>query len=63
MSVSPQTDPAAATAHSGFADLGFAKVDIERHARQGFSEVILGQGKSPGADRAIAREIQAPDEP
>jgi NCAIR mutase (PurE)-related protein len=28
-----------------FEDLGFAKVDHHRALRQGFSEVIMGQGK------------------
>ncbi len=61
MPVSPQTDPAAATAHGGFVDLGFAKVDIERCARQGFPEVIFGQGKTPEQMVAIAREIHRRD--
>lgn len=41
----------------GFCDLGFAKVDLSRHSRRGFSEVIY----SPGKDRAhlvkITREL------
>jgi NCAIR mutase (PurE)-related protein len=33
--------------HLPFEDLGFAKVDHHRALRQGFAEVILGQGKTP----------------
>src|SRR5258708_33846410 len=33
--------------HLPFADLGFAKVDHHRALRQGFSEGILGKGKTP----------------
>lgn len=40
-----------------YADLGFAKVDHQRHARQGFPEVILGQGKTPRQVAAIARSM------
>ena len=32
--------------HLPFEDLGFAKVDHHRSLRQGFPEVIMGQGKS-----------------
>lgn len=28
-------------------DLGFAKIDCHRHLRQGFPEVVFGQGKTP----------------
>lgn len=31
-----------------FADLGYAKVDLHRKARQGVSEVIYGEGKTAG---------------
>lgn len=31
-----------------FSDLGFAKPDLERGVRQGFSEVVYGAGKSAG---------------
>ena len=34
-----------------FADLGFAKVDLERDARQGAPEAVLAEGKTPGGDR------------
>jgi NCAIR mutase (PurE)-related protein len=33
--------------HLPFEDLGFAKVDHHRALRQGFAEVILGEGKTP----------------
>jgi NCAIR mutase (PurE)-related protein len=40
-----------------FEDLGFAKVDHNRAARQGFPEVILGLGKTPDQIAAIAAGI------
>jgi NCAIR mutase (PurE)-related protein len=40
-----------------FEDLGFARVDHHRSIRQGFPEVILGLGKTPGQIAAIASEI------
>lgn len=40
-----------------FEDLGFARVDHHRNARQGFPEVIFGQGKTPAQVAAIARRI------
>jgi len=52
---------AAAPAETGFVDLSFAKVDIQRRARQGFPEVIFGQGKTPPQIVAIAREIYRQD--
>jgi NCAIR mutase (PurE)-related protein len=42
-----------------FEDLGFARVDTHRHLRQGFPEVILGSGKTPGQIAAIAGRIVA----
>ncbi|HKM91978.1 MAG TPA: nickel pincer cofactor biosynthesis protein LarB [Candidatus Acidoferrales bacterium] len=33
--------------HFAFEDLGFAKVDHHRALRQGFAEVVFGQGKTP----------------
>jgi NCAIR mutase (PurE)-related protein len=56
----------AATAHARlmdelrarpYEDLGFARVDLHRSVRQGFPEVILGLGKTPGQIAAIAAEI------
>lgn len=38
-------------------DLGFARVDHDRARRQGFPEVIFGQGKTPDQVAAIARAI------
>ena len=40
-----------------FEDLGFARVDHHRAARQGFPEVILGIGKTPAQIAAIAERI------
>ena len=40
-----------------YEDLGFAKVDHHRAARQGFPEVIFGQGKTAPQIAAIARRI------
>jgi pyridinium-3,5-biscarboxylic acid mononucleotide synthase len=41
-----------------FEDLGFAKVDHHRALRQGFSEVIMGQGKKPEEIAAIVRALR-----
>jgi len=38
-------------------DLGFARVDHHRNSRQGFPEVIYGQGKTPTQVAAIAKAI------
>jgi hypothetical protein len=43
--------------HLPFEDLGFAKVDHHRSLRQGFPEVILGEGKTAADIAAIARAI------
>ena len=40
-----------------FEDLGFARVDHHRAARQGFPEVVLGLGKTAAQIAAIAAEI------
>ena len=40
-----------------FEDLGFASVDHHRSLRQGFPEVILCEGKTPGQITAIARQL------
>jgi pyridinium-3,5-biscarboxylic acid mononucleotide synthase len=42
-----------------YEDLGFARVDHHRNARQGFPEVVFGQGKSPAQIAAIAGRITA----
>ena len=44
--------------HLPFEDLGFAKVDHHRALRQGFPEVILGEGKEVADIAAIARTIR-----
>lgn len=44
--------------HLPFEDLGFAKVDHHRALRQGFPEVIMGEGKEAAAIAAIARAMQ-----
>jgi NCAIR mutase (PurE)-related protein len=41
----------------GFCDLGFAKLDIDRPARRGFSEVIYCPGKQREHLRKICREL------
>jgi pyridinium-3,5-biscarboxylic acid mononucleotide synthase len=44
--------------HLPFEDLGFAKVDHHRALRQGFPEVIMGQGKEPKEIAAIIRALR-----
>lgn len=44
---------------SPYEDLGFARVDHHRHVRQGFPEVVFGQGKTPGQIAAIAQSLVA----
>lgn len=44
-------------------DLGFARVDHHRAARQGFPEVVLGLGKTPEQIAAISKEIAGRDRP
>ena len=40
-----------------FQDLGFAKVDHHRSIRQGFPEVVLGEGKTPQQVKEIAQAL------
>jgi len=40
-----------------FRDLGFARVDTDREARQGAPEGIVAEGKTPGEIEAIARAL------
>jgi NCAIR mutase (PurE)-related protein len=40
-----------------YEDLGFARVDHHRNSRQGFPEVVFGQGKTPSQIAAIARRL------
>ena len=42
-------------------DLGFARLDHQRGARQGFPEVIFAQGKTPAQVRDIALSLRAMD--
>ncbi|HSG01536.1 MAG TPA: nickel pincer cofactor biosynthesis protein LarB [Vicinamibacterales bacterium] len=44
-------------ARDPFEDLGFARVDHHRASRQGFPEVVFGQGKTPDQIARIARAI------
>ena len=44
--------------HLPFEDLGFAKVDHHRALRQGFPEVILGEGKEVAQIAAIVRSMR-----
>ncbi|HEY7167397.1 MAG TPA: nickel pincer cofactor biosynthesis protein LarB [Candidatus Binatia bacterium] len=44
--------------HLPFEDLGFAKVDHHRAIRQGFPEVVLGQGKDPKEIASIVKALQ-----
>lgn len=44
--------------HMPYEDLGFAKVDHHRAIRQGFPEVILGQGKGPKEIAGIIRALR-----
>lgn len=44
--------------HLPFEDLGFAKVDHHRALRQGFPEVIMGEGKKVADIVAIAKTMQ-----
>jgi NCAIR mutase (PurE)-related protein len=48
-----------AFATAPFEDLGFARLDTHRQARQGFPEVILGLGKTPAQIAAVAERIVA----
>jgi NCAIR mutase (PurE)-related protein len=41
----------------GFADLGFARVDTDREARQGAGEAVVAEGKTPDEIEAIARAL------
>src|SRR4051812_50136769 len=41
----------------GFRDLGFARVDTDREARQGAPEGIVAEGKTPDEIEAIARAL------
>jgi NCAIR mutase (PurE)-related protein len=51
-------DAIARLRHLPFEDLGFAKIDHHRALRQGFPEVILGQGKDAREIVAIVRSMR-----
>ena len=42
-------------------DLGFAKIDCHRHLRQGFPEVVFGQGKTPEQIAKIMEKLSQGD--
>lgn len=44
--------------NSGFCDLGFAKLDIDRQKRRGFSEVIYCEGKTKEHLKKICQELK-----
>ena len=46
-----------------YEDLGFARVDHQRNTRQGFPEVVFGQGKTPDQIAAIAARIAGAGHP
>ncbi len=43
--------------HSPFEDIGFARIDHHRDVRQGFPEVVFGQGKTAAQIAAISERI------
>lgn len=47
----------------GFNELGFAKIDTQRRARNGYPEVIYGEGKTLQQIIAIAEELQKDGKP
>jgi NCAIR mutase (PurE)-related protein len=49
--------PSPSPTDPGFIDLGFARVDTDRHRRCGFPEVVFGFGKTPHEVVAIARVL------
>ena len=50
-------DAVSRLAHLPYQDLGFAKVDHHRTVRQGISEVVFAQGKSPEQVASIATAV------
>jgi len=54
-----QNAPLENSQNSGFEELGFAKVDHARAARQGFPEVIFCLGKTPSQVAPIAASLRA----
>lgn len=52
-------EAAARVQTASFGDLGYAKPDFSRGVRQGVSEVIYGEGKTPAQIAGIARALRA----
>src|SRR4051794_4454434 len=53
-------DAAAAALHEPpVADLGYAQVDLQRHQRCGFPEVIFCEGKTPAWVEGVVRQLVA----
>ena len=57
----PPEEAARLIGQAPFEDLGYAKVDHHRAARQGAAEVIFGQGKTPDQIEGIVRAMMARD--
>ncbi len=51
-------DALARLRHLPFEDIGFAKIDHHRALRQGFPEVVMGQGKGPNEIASIIRALR-----
>ena len=54
-----QTQLATSMRQAPFEDVGFARIDHHREIRQGFPEVIFGEGKTPDQVAHIAAQIVA----
>ncbi|HIN10523.1 MAG TPA: 1-(5-phosphoribosyl)-5-amino-4-imidazole-carboxylate carboxylase, partial [Acidobacteria bacterium] len=52
-----QTQLATSMRQAPFEDVGFARVDHHRAIRQGFPEVVFGEGKTPAQVAEIAARI------
>ena len=46
-----------------FEDLGYARVDLHRHIRRGFPEIVYGQGKTPEQCAGIVSRIAKAGQP
>lgn len=57
ISQDPLSPLAPEQARTGFADLGFARVDTNREARQGLPEVVYGPGKQLAEIEAIVERL------
>ncbi|GAA3235595.1 nickel pincer cofactor biosynthesis protein LarB [Pseudonocardia petroleophila] len=47
------------TGPEGYADLGYARPDLDREQRSGLPEVVYGPGKTPEAISGVVRELLA----